>query len=114
MTYQEISDAVGEIAGAAGCPHTYYQWAKGSAPEPPYVLFYYPERRDLFADDENYISIVKLNLELYTDAKDPERELRLEAALAGAGFSFLKSETYLESESMYEVLYETEVILDGE
>lgn len=112
MTYQEIAAAVGRVAAAAECGYTYRQWPEGEAPEPPYLLFYYPGRNDTFADDTNYCPVVQLNLELYTDEKDPGLEQRVERAMAAEGWPYLKSETYLTSERMYEVLYETEVILD--
>lgn len=113
MTYQEIAAAVGRIAAAAQCEYTYYQWPPGEAPDPPYLLFYYPGRDDVFADDRNYCQVTQLNLELYTDAKDPELEQRVEDALELEEFGYQKTESHIDAEQMYEVLYETEVILNG-
>ena len=49
---------------------------------------------------------------LYTECKDPKAERQVEAVLKEYGFFYEKNETYIESEKMYEVLYETEVLID--
>lgn len=50
----------------------------------------------------------KVDIELYTDEKDFELEERVEAALDAADLFWQKSEQYIKSENMYEVLYEVE------
>lgn len=108
MTYVEIAEIIQEAAQAIGCEHTYREWPKGAAPEPPYILFYYPGREDFFADDRNYQHITALNVELYTDNKDFAAEAALEAVLERHGLTYTKHESYIESEQMYEALYEME------
>jgi predicted nucleotide-binding protein (sugar kinase/HSP70/actin superfamily) len=51
----------------------------------------------------------ELNIELYTDKKDPEIEIQIEAVLAAHEVAYEKTETWIESEKMYEVLYQTEI-----
>ena len=48
-------------------------------------------------------------MELYTDLKDPDLENRLETVLDRHGLFYEKSEVWIESERMYEVLYEFEI-----
>ena len=50
-------------------------------------------------------------MELYTDEKNPELEEMLEAVLDQHGIFYNKTEVWIESEKLYEVLYsfETEV-----
>ena len=48
----------------------------------------------------------------YTDFKDPETEKRLEDILDSHGIVYDKTETWIASEKMYEVLYQTEVMKD--
>ena len=50
-----------------------------------------------------------LDIELYTDLKNPDLEETIEAVLLKYGIFYGKSETWIESEKLYEVLYETEV-----
>lgn len=109
MTYEEIKAGL----AAAGFPLTYYQWPISQAPDLPYVVYYYPNRSDDPADNVNYGKITALNVELYTPIKSFADETRMEDALTAMGLVWEKSETYLDSEQMYEVLYESEVCLNG-
>ena len=63
----------------------------------------------LNADGIAYFKINLLNLELYTDVEDVELEERVEAVLDSHGIFYAKSEVWIESEHLYEVLYEMEV-----
>ena len=110
MTYKEIADVIESTA----LPFAYYQFPKGAAPFLPYVIFYYPNADDLKADNSNYQVITAINIELYTQNKDFQTEAAVEAVLTSAGFVFEKSETYLETEKMYEVLYQTSAVITAE
>ena len=54
-------------------------------------------------------SKVNKYLELYTDYKSVEREEQIEAVLDDHGIFYEKSEVWIETENLYEVLYEMEV-----
>ena len=56
-----------------------------------------------------YHSFKRLNIELYTDEKSPEAESIIENVLHEHQIFYIKSGTYIESEKLYEILYETEV-----
>ena len=103
----------GEAAQAIGGQSTYYQWPKGSAPAPPYILFYFPGSEDFFADDTIFQRIRPLNLELYTDNKDFDAEAAVEQILLSHGLTFTRTESYIESEQLYEVLYQMEVTINA-
>lgn len=118
MTYESIAALVGRCAEEVGngCRWTYYQWSPedpDSVPDPPYILFFYPERDDLYADGENYQPIEGLRLELYTDNKDFDAEAAVERILTANGLSYVKSCDYIDDERMYMALYEMEVIING-
>ena len=53
-------------------------------------------------------------MELYTDQKDFAAEGKLEDALDACGIFYEKSETWIDSEKLYEVLYVFEMPIDGE
>lgn len=110
MTYEEIKAGL----AAAGFPLVYYQWPINQAPALPYVVYYYPNRADDPADNVNYGLITALNVELYTKEKSFTDEAEMEEALTAMGLVWEKTETFLDSEQMYEVLYESEVCLNGE
>lgn len=97
-----------------GMPTVYYQWPNGKVPLPPYTVYYYPGSDNFAADDTVYVGIETLNIELYTAAKSFAAEKKVETVLADHGIFWNKTEAYLDSEHLYEVLYEMEIVLDGE
>ncbi len=105
MTYEQIYSMISGI----GLPCAYYAFPEKMVPPTPYIVFYYPGRDDDAADNINYGRILTLNIELYSDEKDFDHESEIEAALTSAGLFFVKSEMYIDSERMYEVLYESEI-----
>lgn len=60
------------------------------------------------ADGKVYYKINEVRIELYTDSKDLAVEQRLEAVLDKRGIFYAKSETWIDSEKLYEVLYQFE------
>ncbi len=56
-----------------------------------------------------YHSFKRLNIELYTDEKSPETEKAVEEVLTFHDIFYSKSEIWIESEMLYEILYEMEV-----
>lgn len=108
MTLKEVA----EMLKSTGLPFTYYLWGK-DVPLLPYIVYYYPSNNDEFADGENWANVRALNVELYTSNKDFNIEEYLESVFQEHGLCFMKSESYLDDENMYEVLYELEVIIDG-
>lgn len=107
MTYKEVKT----LLSSAGIPVVYYQWPEGQAPEPPYLVFYYPGDNDFKADDQNYTKIRELTVELYTDQKDFALEETVESILSPLVYS--RNEAYLDTERMFMVSYETEVLING-
>lgn len=109
MTYQEVAAVVRSI----GLPYAYYQFPEGTEMAPPFVVYFYTYTDDLMADNRNYQRIPKLSIELYTAEKDFEQEAALEKVLEQNGFSYYKEENYIDSEKMWQIAYEMEVIIDG-
>lgn len=109
MTTTEIATMMNSI----GQKFTYYSYPVGQAPNPPYNIFYYPNRDDFIADGTNYQQITTLIIEHYSDEKDFSGEAAVEAKLTANGLVYSKEETYIESEKMFMVTYEMEVLLDG-
>lgn len=108
MTYQEINELIESI----GLPCAYYQFENNTNVAPPFVVFFY-DYSDVYADDENYAEKVVLNIELYTDYKDIEKEKAVEDVLRKAGFSWDKTSTRINSERMWQTAYTTEVFING-
>ena len=108
MTRKEVSDMVKEV----GIPTAYYQFPENSGQQPPFICFYYPSSDDVMADNINYVHISPLIIELYTEEKDFAIEKTVEGVLTSHGISYRKIENYIDSERMYQITYETEVVLN--
>lgn len=105
MTHDEVMAMVDEI----GVPYAYDHFAEGESPDPPFICFLYPKDKEFSADNIVYHSFHELDIEVYTDRKDPELEQRVEAVLTAHEIFFHKSEVWIEEEKLYEVLYEVTV-----
>jgi hypothetical protein len=105
MTYDEIMN----LAGETGLPYAYDHFAEGESPDPPFLVFLFPRSDNFSADGRVYFKIDVLHFELYTDAKAPDVEARVETVLDAHGIFYNKSEVWIETERLYEVLYEMEV-----
>ncbi|MCI9389319.1 MAG: hypothetical protein HFH54_06540 [Lachnospiraceae bacterium] len=105
MSHDDVIKMVGEM----GLPFAYDHFVEGGAPEPPFLVFLYPKADNFAADGIAYFKIDQLDIELYTDLKDPGLEETIEAVLLKYGIFYGKTETWIESEKLYGVLYEMEV-----
>ena len=109
MTYKDIASMIESI----GLEYSYYQFPEGTNQAPPYVVFFYSHTDDLYADEKNYQRIVTLNIELYTAEKDFESEAAVEAVLAENNLAYYKEENYIDSEKLFQIAYESEVLING-
>ena len=107
MTHNEIMAMLAE----SGLPVAYDHYAEGESPDPPFICFLYPTSNNFAADGIAYLKISEVHVELYTEEKNPEVEKTLEAILDRYGLFYYKTEVWIESEKLYEILYsfETEV-----
>ena len=88
-----------------GLPFAYHHFAEGDSPEPPFVCYLLPGSNNFSADGKVYYKINEVHIELYTDWKDLAVEQGVEAVLDEHGVFYNKSEVWIESEKLYEVLY---------
>ena len=92
-----------------GLPFAYDHFAEGESPESPFICFLHPGSDNWAADGQVYFKVDKTHIELYTDEKNPETESRVETVLDGHGIFYDKTEVWIESERLYEVLYSFEL-----
>lgn len=105
-------EGVASMVASIGLPYAYYQFPEGTGQKPPFVVFFFSASDDLYADDSNYQRIEQLNIELYTKDKDFAKEETLEGVLKTNGLTFYKYESYIDSEKMYQIAYEMEVLIN--
>lgn len=100
--YAEVKEMVESI----GLESAYHHFAEGESPDPPFIVFLYPNADNFAADGIVYFTVNVLHIELYTDKKDLDLEEQVETVLTEYGIYYNKSEVWIESERLYEVLYE--------
>ena len=105
MTHKEVL----AMAAETKLPVAYDHFAEGESPEPPFLVFRYPSADNFAADGTAYFKMSRLDFELYTDEKSPDIEATVEAVLDSHGIFYAKSEVWIPSEKLYEVLYQMEV-----
>ena len=93
------------IIGEIDIPSAYDHFAEGEAIDPPFITYLMPESNNFSADGRVYLKINNVHIELYTDEKDPAVEASVEAVLDEHGVFYEKTEVWIETEKLYEVLY---------
>ena len=90
-------------------PFAYHHFAEGEAVEPPFICYLLPGSNNFSADGKVYHKINEVHIELYTDLKDLAVEQQLEDVLDEHEIFYNKSEVWIQSEKLYEVLYSFEM-----
>jgi len=104
MTQAELYKELNSL----GLPLAYHHF---STPQtPPYIVYLFSYSSDLIADNQNYKSISNFQVELYTTKKDLASEKLIEDKFKSLSIPYLKTELYLETENLFEVLYEIKLI----
>lgn len=105
MTMEELVAMLQKM----GIPFAYDHFAEGESPDPPFICYLLPGSNNFAADGKVYFKINQMRIELYTDSKDLAVERKVEAVLDDSGIFYNKSEVWIQSEKLYEVLYSFEV-----
>ena len=92
-----------------GIPFAYDHFAEGESPEPPFLCYLLPGSDNFAADGVVYHRISQVHIELYTDSKDPAVEEKVTAVLDRHGIFYDQTDTWIESEKLYEVLFSFEI-----
>jgi len=98
-------DELNKIIAEIGVPYAYDHFAEGESPDPPFICFLTPGDNNFSADGKAYFKVNQVHIELYTDIKDPGVEAKVEAVLDAHEIFYSKTEVYIDSEKLYEVLY---------
>ena len=105
MTIENLVEMLQEME----IPFAYDHFAEGESPEPPFICYLLPGSNNFAADGKVYFRINQVRIELYTDSKDLSVERKVEMVLDDSGIFYNKSEVWIQSEKLYEVLYSFEV-----
>lgn len=104
MTLEELYEVLNAVY-----PTAYWSFPEGDAPLMPYICYFENGSDNFAADNVVYHHRKTISVELLTQTKDPDAEAAVEAALNGAGIYWDKTETHLDDEDAFEVIYSLEV-----
>ena len=90
-------------------PFAYDHFAEGESPNPPFICYLILGSDNFAADGRVYFRLNEVRIEMYTDFKDPSLESRVEEVLDRHEIFYNKSETWIQSEKLYEVMYSFEM-----
>ena len=105
MTIENLVEMLQEME----IPFAYDHFAEGECPEPPFICYLIPGSDNFAADGKVYFKMNEVRIEMYTDFKDLDLESRVEGVLDGHEIFYNKSETWIQSEKLYEVMYAFEM-----
>ena len=77
-----------------------------SPPSPPYVVYLFSYNSNFGADNKVYDAQKNFQVELYTSKKDTASEKLIENLFDANDIYWEKTETYIDSEGLFQVLYE--------
>lgn len=107
MDENKMQDLI-DLLSETGIPFAYDHFAEGESPEPPFITFLIPASDNFSADGVVYLKVDVVHIELYTDEKNPKTEALVENVLDAHEIFYDKTEVWIESEKLYEVLYSYE------
>lgn len=104
MTQAELYQELKKI----GLPIAYNHFT--NPPSLPYLIYLFSYSSDLIADNQNYLPISNFQVELYCDKKDLTNEKLVEDKFKELKMPYVKSETYIDTEKLYQIIYEIQLI----
>ena len=102
-------DKIISLLNEIGIPFAYSHFAEGESPEPPFMCYLLPRSDNFSADGAVYHKLSVVHFEVYTDKKDRALENRVEDVLDKNNIFYNKSEVWINSEKLYEVIYSFEM-----
>ena len=92
----------------SGIPFRYREWKK--QPESfPFGAYLFVDRANLISDGNVYFSVDLFQVEIYSEEKDINAEHSIEDVFDKHDIIYNKYESYIDSEKLYEVMYEIQI-----
>lgn len=98
-----------QLLKSTGMPVAYRRFVvddNNPPPQPPFLIYLFSYSSNFSADNKVYQKVPRYQVELYTTKKDPATEKILEDLFDANDIYWEKTETWLESEGLYQVIYE--------
>lgn len=111
MTRKEINVLMSELAESLKCDYTYSVFTDGKL-RSKFMIFYYSQSSDVYADGINYQEKSKLTLEYYSPAKDFKSQKIIKDFLKNKSISYSFLDAYIDSEKIHLTTFYTEVLIN--
>jgi hypothetical protein len=98
-----------EILMATGYPVAYLRFVETEnepLPHPPFIVYLATYSSNFMADNVVHQEIENIQIELYTDKKDLIAENKIATVLKENEIPFQTTESYIDSENLYQKIYE--------
>jgi hypothetical protein len=102
-----------ETAGYPAAYHHFKVDKNNPMPKPPYIIYFRAFDNNISSDAKVHGKFKFYQIELYTSKKDLVAEQKIEAILGAIDTEYETSETYIESEELYQVVYQIKVMERG-
>lgn len=102
--YQALSDIPGFNKKIA-----YRAFPEGAAPALPYITYLQTYTHNFAASNKVLLPIRHIQVELYTAQKDISSESAVESCFDNLEIVWDKTEIYLDTERMYQIIYDIEI-----
>lgn len=114
MTEMTLSD-IATMLTETQLDFCYYSYPIGSAPSLPYLVYFFPGSDDFIADNQNYVDVRRLTIELYMELMDIDftKAKAVEDVLKAHNLVYTVSNDVITSDQLYRVTFESEVILSA-
>ena len=109
MTQQDLKTLLSST-GISTCYRSWKASGKTEIPALPWICYLFTGSENEAADNKVNQKVNNYQIELYSNAKDLSSEKLLEDALDGASIFYDKTETYIEEEALFEVIYSITII----
>lgn len=104
MTYMDLIEEMESL----GFPCAYGNFK--TSPPIPFTVVAFSHSNDFMADNQNYQEVGYYQLEYYNDKKYPPDEMKIENRLKELRLPYTKTEVFLDSENLYQIVYEIKLI----
>lgn len=104
MTQTELYTALKSL----GMPVAYGEFTQSTAP--PFITYQFAYSKDFKADNQNYLEVDSFQVELYTANKDLVIETLIQNKLRDLRLPYSKTESWIESEKMRQIIYEIQIV----
>jgi hypothetical protein len=101
------------ILDATGMPVAYSHFTESEnnpLPVPPFICYLVTYSTNFSADNTVFKEVQNVQIELYTDHKDLNAESWVEAVLNANEMPYATTETFIDSEQLYQKIYEVRLL----